>query len=122
MTPLERALIALARRLSEINVSYMLVGGMANAIWGEPRATLDIDVTRMRTLSDWCRPWQDGVNGTTPSSCPDLSRLTIRPCGRWPVRHPPCDSALLACRPKPGGEQRDLRQECALKGFAGMRT
>jgi len=34
MTPLERALIALARRLSEINVSYMLVGGMANAIWG----------------------------------------------------------------------------------------
>ncbi|CAN5905485.1 MAG: hypothetical protein USCGTAYLOR_02485 [Chromatiales bacterium USCg_Taylor] len=45
MTPLERALIALARRLSEIKVSYMLVGGMANAVWGEPRATLDIDVT-----------------------------------------------------------------------------
>ena len=31
MTPLERALIALARRLSEIKVSYMLVGGMAKS-------------------------------------------------------------------------------------------
>jgi len=23
----------------------MVVGGMANAVWGEPRATLDIDIT-----------------------------------------------------------------------------
>ena len=52
MTPLERALIVLAQRLSELNVSYMLVGGMANAVWGEPRATLDIDVTVWVTDED----------------------------------------------------------------------
>jgi hypothetical protein len=26
-------------------VPYMIIGGLANAIWGHPRATLDIDVT-----------------------------------------------------------------------------
>lgn len=45
MTVLERALTDLARLLAESGVPYMVIGGMANAVWGEPRATLDIDVT-----------------------------------------------------------------------------
>jgi hypothetical protein len=45
MTGLEQALVRLARMLSEHNIPYMIIGGMANAIWGEPRSTLDIDVT-----------------------------------------------------------------------------
>jgi predicted nucleotidyltransferase len=35
----------LASILKNENVPYMIIGGLANAIWGHPRATLDIDVT-----------------------------------------------------------------------------
>jgi hypothetical protein len=45
MTAQEQALSDLCRALDEGGVPYMLVGGQANAVWGEPRATLDIDVT-----------------------------------------------------------------------------
>jgi len=45
MTGLEQALVRLARMLSEHDIPYMIIGGMANAIWGEPRSTLDIDAT-----------------------------------------------------------------------------
>ena len=41
----EETLVALARRLEQHQISYMIIGGLANAVWGEPRATLDIDVT-----------------------------------------------------------------------------
>jgi hypothetical protein len=45
VTVLENALTDLARLLAESRIPYMVVGGIANAVWGEPRATLDIDVT-----------------------------------------------------------------------------
>ena len=45
MTLQEEALVALARYLGEHRIPYMIIGGLANAVWGEPRATLDIDVT-----------------------------------------------------------------------------
>jgi hypothetical protein len=45
MSALESALLGLARVLEERNIPYMVIGGLANAVWGEPRATLDIDVT-----------------------------------------------------------------------------
>ena len=45
MKSLESALIAISRFLKQQNIPYMVIGGMANAIWGEPRATLDIDIT-----------------------------------------------------------------------------
>ena len=45
MSDLQQTLADLADKLSGLRISYMLTGGMANAIWGEPRATLDIDVT-----------------------------------------------------------------------------
>lgn len=45
MTSQEEALVSLARRLDEHHIPYMIIGGLANAVWGEPRATLDIDVT-----------------------------------------------------------------------------
>lgn len=44
MSALEGAL-TLARLLDSLRVPYMVIGGLANAVWGEPRATLDIDVT-----------------------------------------------------------------------------
>jgi hypothetical protein len=45
MSALENALLGLAGFLTERGIPYMVIGGMANAVWGEPRATLDIDVT-----------------------------------------------------------------------------
>ena len=45
MKALESALIAICRFLKQQNIPYMVIGGMANAVWGEPRATLDIDIT-----------------------------------------------------------------------------
>lgn len=45
MTTQEQALVEIAALLAEAGVPYMVVGGMANIVWGEPRATLDIDVT-----------------------------------------------------------------------------
>jgi hypothetical protein len=45
MTDQEAALVSIAEQLEALEIPYMVIGGMANAIWGEPRATLDVDVT-----------------------------------------------------------------------------
>lgn len=45
MTPLERDLVTCVGLLESKSVPYMVVGGLAVAVWGEPRATLDIDIT-----------------------------------------------------------------------------
>ena len=44
MTPQEDALVQIAEKLESLKVPYVVIGGMANAVWGEPRATLDVDV------------------------------------------------------------------------------
>ncbi|MBC8204078.1 MAG: nucleotidyltransferase [FCB group bacterium] len=45
MNRLEQSLFKIAIFLDDNIVPYMVIGGIANAVWGEPRATLDIDVT-----------------------------------------------------------------------------
>ncbi len=45
MSVLERTLLEVAVVLDALKVPYMMVGGLANAVWGEPRATIDVDVT-----------------------------------------------------------------------------
>ena len=45
MTRQEEAIAALARALDRLSIPYMIIGGHANALWGEPRATLDVDAT-----------------------------------------------------------------------------
>lgn len=45
MTPLEVALFEAARFFEAQGIPYMLVGGLANAVWGESRATVDVDFT-----------------------------------------------------------------------------
>jgi hypothetical protein len=42
---LEAALAALDATFRELHIPYMVIGGLANAQWGVPRATLDVDVT-----------------------------------------------------------------------------
>ncbi len=45
MSALEQTLLRLARTLSDNDIPYMIIGGIANVVWGKPRATLDIDAT-----------------------------------------------------------------------------
>lgn len=52
MTSQEETLVALVRSLEKHQIPYMIIGGLANAVWGEPRATLDIDVTISADTSD----------------------------------------------------------------------
>jgi predicted nucleotidyltransferase len=55
VTSQEEALASLARLLEQHQLDYMVIGGLANAVWGEPRATLDIDVTIAAETSDTLR-------------------------------------------------------------------
>ena len=43
MTALDRAIHASTQVLDSQHIEYALAGGIANAIWGEPRATVDVD-------------------------------------------------------------------------------
>ncbi len=53
MTSLERAVATLARFLEERRIPYMLIGGIANLVWGEPRATLDVDASVLVDETGW---------------------------------------------------------------------
>lgn len=50
MTQLESALLEITSILDDLRVPYVLIGGLAVSLWGEPRSTLDID------LSLWVEP------------------------------------------------------------------
>ena len=45
MTPLDHAIHDITRALESLRIAYAIIGGIANAVWGEPRATIDVDVT-----------------------------------------------------------------------------
>lgn len=45
MTGLEKALIEIASFLNRIKTPYMVIGGLANIFWGQPRSTFDVDIT-----------------------------------------------------------------------------
>jgi len=45
MSALESALLEVTAALERVGVRYMLIGGLAVSLWGEPRSTLDVDVT-----------------------------------------------------------------------------
>ncbi|MDP3723544.1 MAG: hypothetical protein Q8R91_08620 [Candidatus Omnitrophota bacterium] len=53
MNALEQAVGALARFLDERRIPYMVIGGIANLVWGEPRATLDVDATVLVEETAW---------------------------------------------------------------------
>ncbi len=45
MSILEDTLVEITQILHDNSIPYMIIGGMANAVWGKPRSTLDIDIT-----------------------------------------------------------------------------
>ncbi len=67
MTQLELALIEITTILDEMQVPYTLIGGLAVSLWGEPRATLDVD------LSLWIEP--ANFETTVSALCARLAAL-----------------------------------------------
>lgn len=53
MNALEQALGVLARFLEERQVPYMIIGGIANLVWGAPRSTLDVDASVLVEEAAW---------------------------------------------------------------------
>lgn len=45
MDKLTEALHRVTTALDDAGLPYMLIGGLANLVWGEPRTTMDIDLT-----------------------------------------------------------------------------
>ncbi len=71
LTGQEAALVHVDRLLRTLGVPYMVIGGQANIIWGEPRATLDIDVTV------WVA--DDALASTIDQVCVSLQSMVERP-------------------------------------------
>ena len=53
MNAIEQAVGSIARFLEERQVPYMIIGGIANLVWGEPRSTLDVDVSVLVEETAW---------------------------------------------------------------------
>ena len=53
MNALEQAVGRLVRFLEEHRIPYMVIGGIASLVWGEPRSTLDVDASVMVEESSW---------------------------------------------------------------------
>lgn len=53
MNTLERAVGQVTRVLDEQRVPYMIIGGIANLVWGEPRTTLDVDAAVLVDEAEW---------------------------------------------------------------------
>lgn len=45
MTRLDQAVAHVAGTLDRLGIPYMVIGGFAVTVWGEPRLTQDVDVT-----------------------------------------------------------------------------
>jgi len=45
MNGLENALLSIVNIFNQLRIPYMIIGGLANVVWGESRSTLDIDIT-----------------------------------------------------------------------------
>jgi hypothetical protein len=71
MTQLEAALVEVASACEALGLPYMLIGGLAVAMWGEPRATLDVDVTV------WVEP--DGMEAAVAGLCARFGSLSRDP-------------------------------------------
>lgn len=59
MNALERAVVALTTFLDRHQIPYMIIGGIANLVWGEPRSTLDVDATVLVEEAEWPRLLKD---------------------------------------------------------------
>jgi hypothetical protein len=73
MTEIEAALGELASALESLRVPYALIGGLAVSVWGEARATLDVD------LAVWVEPAE--IDATVDALCRRFQPVSKDPAG-----------------------------------------
>jgi hypothetical protein len=100
MTLLERAVVQVAAALESMGIDYMIVGGIANAVWGVPRATIDVDGT-VAVENPGLSAAIDGLAGLFKTAVPDPdafvpSNESASP--RHGRRHPDSTSSSRCCR------------------------
>jgi hypothetical protein len=71
MSDLDAALTALAKWLDKQSIPYMVIGGYAVTVWGEPRFTRDLDVTVSVPA--------ERLNAVVESLCSDFTVLVSDP-------------------------------------------
>ena len=71
MSDLEAAVAQAAAVFESLGIPYMLIGGLAVSVWGEPRATIDADFTV------WTEP--DDFEQTVLRLCESFQCLTRNP-------------------------------------------
>jgi hypothetical protein len=71
VTELEAALGELVSALDALGIPYALIGGLAVSVWGEARATLDVD------LAVWVEPAE--VDATVEALCGRFQPLSKNP-------------------------------------------
>lgn len=71
MTALEAGLVEVTSVLESLSIPNMLIGGLAVSLWGEPRATVDVDLTI------WVEP--EDLERTVHQLCERLRVLTGDP-------------------------------------------
>ena len=71
MTKLESALVEVAAILQDLKIPYMLIGGLAAAVWGAGRSTLDAD------FSLWVEP--DSLQEIVRHLCTRLHAIPADP-------------------------------------------
>ena len=71
MSDLEAAVAQAAAVFETLGIPYMLIGGLAVSVWGEPRATIDADFTV------WTEP--DDFEQTVLRLCESFQCLTRNP-------------------------------------------
>jgi hypothetical protein len=79
MTALDSALAEVAAALEHCRLPYVLIGGLAVAATGEPRATLDVDI------SAWVDPAR--TRETVECLCRQLQAIPADPLGFVEKRH-----------------------------------
>ena len=85
VTELESVLTDLAQRLHLEGVPYMVIGGLANAVWGSPRSTIDINITLVLDPSEVKR-LLDALGPAYRSRTGDPEGFTVR-TRVLPLRH-----------------------------------
>jgi hypothetical protein len=59
----EETLIKIANFLNHLSIPYMIIGGQAVLLYGEPRLTRDIDITLGIDIEKWLKEFDSALGG-----------------------------------------------------------
>jgi hypothetical protein len=84
MEPLAEALVILKAFLEQRAIRYMVIGGLANSVWGQPRFTADADVVVLlgdRSIAEFVELVATGFRFRQPNPVAFAQRTYVLPIG-----------------------------------------